>query len=274
MRHEGLRFRWDTLVVLTLFHAGAILALYFFEWRLLLLSVPIWILSHGVGLAMGYHRLLIHRGFIVPKWLEYMITICGLLSLQGSHIKWIADHLFHHENTDKAGDPHSPRDGFWWSYWGWVFWSISAKDQEARNKKYASRFLKDPVHFWLHRRWPLVSATLGAILLLVGSWKFLWGIPIPTAFLWGVPVPVVFGLHFTWMVNSVCHRFGTRVPGSTDDSRNNMLVALLTFGEGWHANHHENATRARHGLKWWHIDFSWYFIQTLRFLGLAKGIKV
>ncbi len=256
---------YDFIFLVSLFHAGAITALFYFELRWLLLALGVWIMSHGLGLAVGYHRLLTHRGFKTPKLVEYLITICGNLALQGGHIKWIAIHRQHHKYTDEAGDdPHTPRDGFFYSHIGWMIKCDPETNTIAYLEKYAPDLYKDPIHRFLNKYWWLTSTSFGLSL-----WYF-FGLP---AMLWGVFVPVGFGLQFTWMVNSVCHRFGSRMFNTNDDSRNHWLVALLTWGEGWHNNHHAQPSRARHGLKWYQFDPSWIIINVLKLFGLARDIR-
>lgn len=259
-----LKFRYGYVLVVAGFHFGAIMAFFKYEHSLLLLAVSMWIIGHK-ALAVGYHRLLTHRGFKTPRWLEYLITLCGSLTLQGSHIKWIALHRKHHQFTEQDNDPHSPRKGFFHSYMGWMLWADPEVNTEEFTQKYAKDLCNDKFHYALSKVWFLPSTVLGLSLF----YFFGFG-----AMLWGVLVPVTFGLHFTWMVNSVCHRFGSRMFETDDDSRNNWWVALLTFGEGWHNNHHDKPVRARHGLKWYQFDSSWIFIRTLAFFGLARDIKM
>lgn len=266
MKAKNTRFNYDFLIALIIFHAGTVAAIYFyFNYWLLLLAIIIWPIGHGIGLAIGYHRLLTHRGFKTPKWLEYVITICGNLTLQGGHIKWVAIHRKHHSFTDLPEDPHTPRESFYHSHFGWMLNGEKSFRTNEFLLKYAKDLCKDPFHNFLNRFWWLPSIIFGAILFLLG------GLP---AVLWGVIVPVTVGLHFTWLVNSVCHYWGSQQFETGDDSTNNLWVALLTWGEGWHNNHHDKPVRARHGLIWQQIDFSWMFIWTLSKIGLAKEVKL
>lgn len=265
MYTEKYRFRFDNMVVMTIFHALAITALFFYEPKLLFLALVIWMCSHGIGLAVGFHRLLTHRGFKTPRWLEYLITIFGCLALQGGHIKWVAIHRKHHQSTDQPGDPHSPREGFFHSHIGWMINGDGSLATAEFLEKYAADLYKDRFHYFLNKYWWLPSLTLAGVLFYFGGL---------TTVLWGIFVPVGFGLQFTWMVNSVCHYWGSRMFDTNDDSRNNWIVAILTWGEGWHNNHHQKPVRARHGLKWYQFDAGWIFIRIMQILGLAREIKL
>lgn len=265
MNNQKYRFRFDNLLIMSIFHAAAFTALFFYDHVLLLVALSIWMVSHGIGLAVGFHRLLTHRGFKTPLWIEYVITICGCLALQGGHIKWVAIHRKHHRFTDQAEDPHSPRNGFFHSHIGWMINGDGSLAKSDFIREYAPDLCKDRFHYWLNKLWWLPSVTLATGLFFWGGFA---------AVLWGIFVPVAFGLQFTWMVNSVCHRWGSQMFKTDDDSTNNWWVALLTWGEGWHNNHHDKPTRARHGLKWYQFDPSWLFIRTLQLLGLAREIKL
>jgi stearoyl-CoA desaturase (delta-9 desaturase) len=236
-----------------------------FSWRAFLISVLLYWVSVGLGISMGYHRLHTHRSYQLPRALEYFLAFCGTLSLEGGPIFWVATHRIHHQYSDKPGDPHSPHDGAWWSHIGWLLVGESKHNNTKLMAKYAPDLAKDPFYASLNTyHWiPIVVVSL--LLLLFG------GLPL---LLWGTCVRLVFGLHATWTVNSITHMWGHRRFNTRDDSRNNVLIALLTFGEGWHNNHHAHPTSARHGLAWYEIDFSWIQISILKFLGIAKAVRV
>ncbi|HMQ01753.1 MAG TPA: fatty acid desaturase [Candidatus Doudnabacteria bacterium] len=255
---------YGNIFAIGIFHLGAILALFHYESRWLWLAPIIWMISHGIGLAVGFHRLLTHRGFKTPKWVEYVITLCGALALQGGHIKWVAIHREHHRFTEQIEDPHSPRNGFFHSHIGWMLYPNPEFATPKFLKQYAKDLTNDRFHVFLNRWWWLPSMVLASGLFYFG------GLP---AVLWGIFIPVAVGLQFTWLVNSACHLWGSRMFETNDDSKNNWLVAWVTWGEGWHNNHHNQPTRARHGIKWYQFDFGWYFILILSFLRLAKEIK-
>ena len=247
-----------------LFHAGALAALFVFSWKALMVAALLWWIAGSLGIGMGYHRLLTHRGYKTPKWVEYVLSVCGTLALEGGPLLWVATHRLHHQNTDREGDPHSPHDGGFWAHMGWILTGQTMQHNSAELLPYVPELRKDRFHVWLSR-WHWVPITLLAILLLaVGGWQFV---------LWGIFLRTVVGLHSTWLVNSATHMWGKQRFRTRDDSRNSFWVALLTFGEGWHNNHHAFPQSARHGLAWYELDLNWYGIRILRMLRLAWDIK-
>ncbi len=260
---EGLT--WVTALVLAAFHIGAIAALFFFSWKALAVSVLLYWMGVGLGISMGYHRLHTHRSYKVPLGLEYFFAICGTLTLEGGPIFWVSTHRIHHQLSDRPGDPHSPRDGAWWAHVGWILFGETAHNNTRKMAKYAPDLAKDRFYVWLNNYHWIPMVVLGGLLFALG------GLPLV---LWGICLRVVVGLHATWLVNSATHMWGGRRFATRDDSRNNWWVALLTFGEGWHNNHHAHPTSARHGLAWYELDLSWIHIQVLKFFGIAKAIRV
>ena len=271
MRNEAIKgeqragINWVTLIVMIIFHVGTIAALFTFTWGALAVSILLWWISGSLGIGMGYHRLLTHRGYKTPKPVEYFLTLCGTLALEGGPIQWVATHRIHHAHADTAGDPHTPHDGGWWSHMGWILTGTAQRHEPEVFARYAPDLMKDPFQVWLSRWYFLPLIVLGLGLFAIGGWPFL---------LWGVFLRVTVGLHATWLVNSATHMWGTRRFQTRDDSRNNWWVALLTFGEGWHNNHHAHPRAARHGLTWYEIDVNWLGIRTLQVLGLAKQVKL
>ena len=256
---------WLTTIVLLFLHIGAIAAFFFVTTPAVITGVVLYWACIGFGIGLGYHRLHTHRSYEVPKWLEYFFAICGTMTLEGGPIFWVATHRVHHQKSDQPGDPHSPRDGRFWSHMGWIIFGEAKHNNTAMMAKYAPDLAKDPFYRWLNT-WHFVPLILSAIPLYM-----LGGLPM---FLWGGPLRIVLGLHATWLVNSATHLWGSRRFNTRDDSRNNWWVAFLTMGEGWHNNHHAHPTSARHGLAWYEVDMTWMTIQLLDFLGLAKKVKV
>ena len=259
------KMNWQTTAVMVGLHLGAFAALFFFSWRLVLLTLFLHWVAVGLGISMGYHRLHTHRSYKLPKWLEYFLAFCGTLSLEGGPIFWVATHRLHHQLSDRPGDPHSPRDGGWWAHMEWLLRGETKHNNTGLMAKYAPDLAKDPYYVWLNNYHWVPILLLAVVLLAIGGWPLM---------LWGTFLRVVFGLHATWLVNSATHMWGGRRFHTRDDSRNNWWVALLTFGEGWHNNHHAHPTSARHGLAWYEFDMSWIQIQLLKFLGIAKSIRV
>ncbi len=256
-------WNWGTTVFLAIAHVGTIAALFFWSWPALICALVLYWVGGSLGIGMGFHRLLTHRGYRVPKLVEYFLVTCGTLALEGGPIQWVVTHRIHHAHTDRVGDPHTPRDGGWWAHIGWILRGIQDYDQAAI-ERYAPDLAKVRYYRWLNRYYyvPLIVVSVG--LLLFGGWSVLF---------WGLFLRVTLALHATWLVNSATHMWGRRRFDTGEDSRNSWWVALLTFGEGWHNNHHAHPTSARHGLKWYEIDFNWWGIRVLQFVGLARAIK-
>jgi sn-1 stearoyl-lipid 9-desaturase len=254
---------WVTATVMVLFHIGALAALFFFTWKALVVAAFLWWLSTSLGIGVCYHRLLTHRGYKTPRWLEYLLTVFATLSLEGGPIFWVATHRIHHRFSDQEGDPHSPRDGKWWAHAGWILVGKSMHHDASTLGHYVPDLAKDRFHVWITKYHYLPLIVLGVILLAVG------GLPM---FLWGICVRTVVGLHSTWAVNSATHSWGSRRFRTRDDSTNSWWVALVTWGEGWHNNHHAHPSSSRHGLKWYEIDLNWYAIWTMQKVGLASNV--
>jgi fatty-acid desaturase len=260
---ESHRMNWLTTVIMALLHVGALAALFVFSWRNLAVAVLLYCIATGLGISMGYHRLHTHRSYKVPLALEYFFALCGTLTLEGGPIFWVAVHRIHHQKSDQDGDPHSPRDGAWWAHVGWILFGETNHNNTRLMSKYAPDLAKHRFYIWLNNYHWVPIIALAAVLFAIG------GVPMV---LWGVCLRVVLGLHATWLVNSATHMWGARRFHTRDDSRNNWWVALMTFGEGWHNNHHAHPTSARHGLAWYEFDPSWILIKCLKFLGIAKSV--
>jgi len=260
-----------TLAGLALIHAGALAAFFLFTWQALWVALALLWISGGWGIGMGYHRLLTHRGYETPRWLECALTVCGTLALQGGPLFWVATHRLHHQNADRNGDPHSPRDGWWWSHAGWLVRGDPMRDGALA--PYVPDLRRDPFHCWLEK-WHFVPLLVLALLLTI------WGALHEGVFLaaslvsWGIFLRTTVELHGTWLVNSAAHTWGSRRFVTRDDSTNNWWVALFTFGEGWHNNHHADPRCVRHGLAWYELDINWLCIHALHRVGLAKKLHL
>ena len=178
---------------------------------------------------------------------------------------WVGTHRLHHSKSDLPGDPHSPRQGAFWSHMGWIIFGEAKHNNTQLMSRYAPDLARDPFYLWLNTYHYVPLVALGLILLATGGIQMV---------LWGVFLRVVVGLHATWLVNSATHMWGGRRFATRDDSRNSWWVALLTFGEGWHNNHHAHPTSARHGLAWYELDVTWLQIRFLQLLGIARSVKV
>src|SRR5262245_11711331 len=262
---SNLHINWNTLIFLSIFHAVAIAALFLFNWKAIAISVLLSWIGGSLGIGVGFHRLLTHRGFKTPKLVEYFLTFCGLLALEGGQINWVVTHRIHHAFTEKPGDPHSPRDGRWWAHMGWILRGTAQQHSEKVMQRYAPDLMKDPVHVWMNRLYFVPLILCGLVLLATAGWP---------ALMWGIFFRVTFGLHATWLVNSATHLWGSRRFATTDDSTNNWWVALLAYGEGWHNNHHAFPRAAKHGLVWYELDVNWIGIRILQFFGIATSVNL
>jgi len=263
--YSDRRLNWSITSVLVLLHVGALAALFMFTWPAFFVAVALYWVSVGLGISMGYHRLHTHRSYKLPQALEYFLAICGTLTLEGGPIFWVATHRIHHQFSDRPGDPHSPREGAWWSHIGWLLVGESKHNNTKLLAKYAPDLARDPFYVWLNNYHWIMPTLLAALLFAIGGFPMM---------LWGSFARIVFSLHATWLVNSATHMWGGRRFNTRDDSRNLWWVALLSFGEGWHNNHHAHPTSARHGLAWYEFDISWIHISILKFLGIAKAVRV
>jgi stearoyl-CoA desaturase (Delta-9 desaturase) len=213
----------------------------------------------GLGITVGFHRLLTHRSFEAVKAVNVIFLILGSMAVQGRAIDWAANHLKHHAHSDEEGDPHSPLEGFFHAHMGWFF-----SAPPAERERYCKRHMADPVIAFVDRTF-LLWVALGLIVpFMLGGWMGL---------LWGGFVRIAVVNHVTWAVNSVCHTFGDRPFDIKDESRNNWLVGLLAFGEGWHHNHHAFPAMAYHGMSWRQFDLSAIVIRTLEKLKLVWNVK-
>jgi sn-1 stearoyl-lipid 9-desaturase len=257
--------QWSTIVAMIVYHIFAVVALFNFSWTNFAVAAFLWWITGSLGIGLGYHRLLTHKGFKVPKWLEYTLTLFGMLSLQSGAISWVTSHRIHHLFTDTDSDPHSPREkGFLWSHIMWLFKGSAQENDEATCRKYSPDLMKDKFHVLMDNYFVVPTVVLGIILLAVGGFQML---------IWGLCLRTVWGWHCTFLVNSATHIWGTRRFETDEDSRNNGFVALLTFGEGWHNNHHANPVSARHGLTWYEFDINWITLKVMETMGLVTQLK-
>ncbi|MDQ4148408.1 MAG: acyl-CoA desaturase [Actinomycetota bacterium] len=233
----------------------------------------------GMGVTVGFHRMLTHRSFEAPKWLRVTLAVLGSLAVQGPVIRWVADHRRHHAYADRPGDPHSPHldeaegvkgvlRGLWHAHMGWFF------DAERTNaRKFAPDLVADPALVKVNKAFPwltFASFTLPAMigLAITQTWS-----GMVTAFVWGSLFRVFFLHHVTWSINSLCHFYGKRPFESRDLSTNNWPLALVSFGEGWHNSHHAFPTSYRHGLERGQFDPSAWVIRGFEKLGWARNIR-
>ena len=212
----------------------------------------------GLGVTIGYHRMLTHRSFQPHPVVKFIFLAFGSMAVEGPGLQWAATHIKHHAHSDREGDPHSPVEGFWHAHLGWMF-NINDADPNV----YCRNLVRDPMVIFMSSTFILWVILSLAIPFAIGGW---------TGLLWGGLVRIFFTHHITWSVNSVCHTFGKREFETRDRSRNEWVVGLLGFGEGWHNNHHAFPRSAFHGLHWWQFDLSGYVIWTLERVGLVRDV--
>ena len=235
----------------------------------------------GLGITVGFHRLFSHKAFKTTRPVRALFAILGSMTVQGPVTQWVTDHRKHHALSDRVGDPHSPHagkreglfgglGGFFHAHMGWL---MTTKGME-RGRRYGRDLYDEPLIRGIDRLYLVwVVLTLGI--------PFAIGYAVDptlrgglTGLVWGGLVRIFLFHHMTWSVNSVCHTFGRRPYDTDDESRNNWLVALPTFGEGWHNNHHAFPGSAIHGLGRRQVDMSWWTIRGLEKLGLAWDVKI
>ena len=249
-----------------------------FHWTDLGIFLGMYALS-VLGVTVGFHRLFVHRSFETYLPVKFVLTAFGSMAVQGAMIHWVGLHRWHHQHSDNPEDVHSPYHqgggilgflrGFWHSHIGWAFYAdppgLDRYVQDLTRSR-ALRIASDLFPLWVVCGLAIPAAVGG---ILSGTW-----LGAGAGLLWGGFVRTFVVHHVTWSVNSVCHIWGRRPFRSEDESRNNLLFGVLAFGEGWHNNHHAFPTSARHGLRWWQIDLSYWFIRLLALVGLAWGVKV
>jgi sn-1 stearoyl-lipid 9-desaturase len=276
------RINWPNAVVVVFYHLVALLAFVpgLFSWSGLLVAIAGVYVFGGLGINICYHRLLTHRSFKCPKWLEHGFAVLGLCCMQDTPARWVAVHRRHHHHSDEHPDPHSPLVNFVWAHMGWLMYENCELDRLPAYQRYAKDVLRDPFYKALERNlvWIIGLSWLAFFAagfvasglagdttlqsLQFGGLMLLWGVFVRTVLVW----------HITWSVYSVSHLWGYRNYGTNDDSRNNALVSLLTSGEGWHNNHHADPGSANYSCRWWEVDGIYWIIRSLALVGLVSDI--
>ncbi len=265
-------YDWPVLIWLAVVHVGALTAPFFFTWKALAICLFLCWFTGSVGVCMGYHRYLTHGSFATSRPVRWLLAFIGGLSGEGSALTWVANHRKHHMFSDKEGDPHSPRDGNWWSHILWLVPNFGRKHHQTLLARYAPDLAQGPSDAVLA---PVLSAFAHVIsgILLFAVGYFGWDLYTACSFVaWGMFVRLVYVLHVTWFVNSATHIWGYRNYETSDDSRNLWWVGLLAFGEGWHNNHHAFQRMARTGHRWWEVDVTYWAICLLEKLGLVWNV--
>jgi sn-1 stearoyl-lipid 9-desaturase len=276
------RIAWPYAIGVGLYHLLTLLAFlpWLFSWTGVALALFGLYVFGTLGINLCYHRLLTHRGFECPKWLEHGLAILGLCCFQDSPARWVAAHRRHHQYADEQPDPHSPLVGFFWAHMGWLLVENPDFTRLGTYDRYCKDILRDPFYKTVERNY---------VWIVLGSWIVFFGGGFAaellmgggslqalqfgaSVVLWGVIVRTVLVWHITWSINSVTHLWGYRNYETDEDSRNNILVALLSNGEGWHNNHHADQRSARHGHRWWELDVAFLTLRLLAVSGLARNV--
>lgn len=259
---NGSRISVLSALPTVLVHLAALLIFFVpFHWYLPVACFALYALRMFFVTA-GYHRYFSHRSYKTSRVFQFVIAFMAMTSVQKGVLWWAAHHRHHHRFSDQEEDLHSPTlFGFFWSHIGWI---ISDKYNDTR-LNYIGDFAKFPELLWLDKYYIVPPVTLGVVLWLIGSWPLLiWGFFLNTVLVW----------HGTFTINSLSHLFGSRRYQTTDTSKNNLLLALVTLGEGWHNNHHHFMAAARQGFFWWEIDITYYILLALEKIGLVWDLQV
>ena len=252
------RIQWAPSIPFIAVHLAAIVGVVLlgWSWRGLGLAVGLYYLRM-FGVTAGYHRYFSHRSFRTSRVFQFLLALLAMSSSQKGVLWWAGHHRTHHKHSDEAGDVHAVlRDGFLWGHVGWIL----SKKYHDTDEKRVGDLAKFPELVWLDRWWFVPPTALALILFAVGGWfALVWGFFVSTMLLW----------HGTFTINSLTHMFGSRRYATTDNSRNNAILAAITLGEGWHNNHHYYQRSVQQGFFWWEVDPTYYGLKMLGWLGLV-----
>ncbi len=281
-RTKGLKLDWMALAVVGAIHLLALGAFvpWLFSWTGVVLAVGGCYVFGTLGINLCFHRLLSHRSFKCPLWLEHSIAVLGVCCLQKTPGQFVATHRAHHQHSDHEGDPHSPLVSLFWGHMGWALVEHPEFYNTATYDKYAKDVFRDRFYMQLERNllWVWIYAAQAVLFFLAGfgvgsflpggSWAA--GVQFGLSLLvWGVYVRTVLVWHITWSVNSIGHVWGYQNYQTRDNSRNSLFIGLISNGDGWHNNHHADQRAAAHGHKWWELDLTHITLLALRLCGLA-----
>ena len=276
------RVDWMAVGVVLGIHLLALAALssWFFSWTGVVAGAVGCYVFGTLGINLGFHRLLSHRSFKCPLWFEHLLVLLGVCSLQKTPGQFVATHRAHHQHSDEDGDPHSPLVTFFWGHMGWVLVNSPERTNASMYDRYARDVFRDPFYFRLERQflwlwlYGLHALLFGLAGFTIGWFRFGGSLTAAvqlgmSLLVWGVFVRTVFVWHVTWSVNSIGHVWGYRTYETRGNSRNSLLIGLLSNGDGWHNNHHADQRAASHGHKWWEFDVTHITLLGLRQIGLA-----
>lgn len=260
-RASDERFQIKNSIPFIIMHLLALPALWTMPTKAALLTLFFTYFARMFGITAGFHRYFSHKTYKTSRGFQFFMAFLGGTSAQKGALWWAAHHRHHHKYSDEPEDIHSPTlRGFWWSHTGWI---LCAK-YEPTQENLIPDLMKFPELRFLNKYHLVAPTILGTAIFFLGGWNvFLWGFLVSNVLLW----------HGTFTINSLSHVFGNRRFNTTDTSRNNLLLALITMGEGWHNNHHHYMSSTRQGFYWWEIDVSYYLLRVCSALGLVWDIR-
>ena len=254
-------YSFGTVIPFVLLHAGCIAAFFVpFRWSWVELMLAMYAVRM-FGITAGYHRYFSHRSYRLARGWQFLMAFLAETSGQKGVLWWAAHHRVHHRHADQDPDIHSPlKRGFWWAHVGWVL----SNEYDTYDPAVIHDFGKYAELRWLDKHYMVPPIALAALLLLGGGLG---------AFVWGFVISTVLLFHGTFTINSVAHLWGSRRFDTSDDSRNNFVLAIITLGEGWHNNHHKFMYACQQGLRWWEVDVTYYLLKMLNWLGIARDLR-
>jgi stearoyl-CoA desaturase (Delta-9 desaturase) len=255
------KYRLSSVTLFFLLHAGC-LAVFFvpFRWWYVVLAASLYFLRM-FAVTAGYHRYFSHRTYKLARVPQFLLAFLAETSGQKGVLWWAAHHREHHMYSDTPKDVHSPvQRGFWWAHMGWIL-SDGYDDHDPNLIRDYGKF---PELRWISKNYLIAPALLGVTVFLLGGMG---------AFVWGFVLSTVCLYHGTFTINSLAHVWGDRRFETSDDSRNNFVLALITMGEGWHNNHHKFMYACRQGLRWWEVDCTYYLVRVLGWVGVVREIR-
>jgi stearoyl-CoA desaturase (delta-9 desaturase) len=259
---ENAKFDWVGSIPFFLIHALAVAGVVWVGWSPFLIAVAaVSYLGRMWAITSGYHRYFSHRSFKTSRAFQFVLAFLGSTACQKGVLWWAAHHRHHHRHSDQEPDIHSPTlKGFLWAHLGWI---LCPKYQKTEYGKIQD-FARYPELVWLNRNYLVPPLAVGALVWIVGGTAvFVWAGLVGTVFLW----------HGTFTINSLCHVFGRRRFATRDTSKNSLILALITSGEGWHNNHHYYPGSTRQGFYWWEIDPTYYSLKVLEWLGVVWEVR-
>lgn len=263
-RQEGTGRRIDFVKSIPFFaiHLSCFAVIYTgVSWKAVGLCLALYVVRM-FGITAGYHRYFAHRTYRTSRLFQFILAFLGCSALQKGPLWWASHHRKHHQHSDQEEDVHSPnRMGFWWSHVGWIL----SNRYEHTDYAAVKDFVQYPELLWLNQFYVVPGVLLATGCFWISSWQGL---------VWGFFVSTMLLYHGTFVINSLCHMIGKVRYKTSDTSRNSLILAIVTLGEGWHNNHHYYATSARQGFFWWEVDISYYAIRLCSLLRLVWDVKV